>query len=118
MPVKKQSDEITADIEAIRTELALIGQRADASEEEIQRGQDLMTDLDDKEKELDKAVKREEDLDNILRASRKPNRVDQAFPGGPGGRRSPELMRKTDPYTEETFEELKRSLYNGGAERA
>ena len=118
MPVKKQSDEITSDIEAIRTELALIGQRADASDEEIQRGQDLMAELDEKEEAHKVALKREDNLDNILRASRKPNRVDQAFPGGPGSRRSAEFMQRVDPYTEDTYEELKRSLYNGGAERA
>src|SRR5262252_5455651 len=122
MAVKRNSAKIATDLEAIRTELGLIGQKVDASDEEIQRGQDLMEELDQREKDLTDAVEREEKLDNIMRASRKPNRVDAGFPGGPGARRTgpvgPEFMQRVEPYTEEVYDELKRSLYSGGEEQA
>jgi HK97 family phage major capsid protein len=116
MAVKKHSDELNGEMEAIRAELALIGQNPDAGEDEIKRGDSLLEDLDEKEKSYKEALEREEKLDTILRASRKPGRIVERIGTGPGT--GPQVMRRVDPYTEDTYEELKRSLYNGGAERA
>ena len=100
MARKKQSEVLTEEMEIIRAELRQIGQLTDAPEDDIARGEELMADLDEKERALNGALAREAKLEEILRASRRPALRE----GGHG----PQLMMRTDPYDDN--DHLHRSL--------
>ena len=106
---KKQSEALAEDMEIIRAEINQIGEADEPSDEDVTRAAELADELKKKDIERKKAIGREDRLEEIVTAARNPARRESV---------GPQIMRKVDPYTEDTYEELKRSLYNGGAERA
>jgi HK97 family phage major capsid protein len=105
--MKKRSEVLGEEMEAIRAEIKVIEENDDAAEDELSRGESLLEEFDLKKVEYDKAVDRETKVDEVLRLRLEPRNVEPAAPRGP------EVMRKVEPY--ETTQELVRSLWNHGA---
>lgn len=105
MAIKRQSETIGAELEAMRAEINTINELDEPTEDEITRGEDLLTEWKARKTAFDRAVEREKDVDEVLRAAIEPTKVE---PIRPAGRRGPEVMRKVDPYADN--DELHRSL--------
>lgn len=108
--MKKQSVTIGDELEVLRAEITTINELEEPTDEEIARGESLLEEWETRKGAYDKAVKREEQVDEVLRAALKPASVEHTTPS----RRGPEVMSRTEPYTEESYAELKRSLFTGG----
>jgi HK97 family phage major capsid protein len=114
--VKKQSEILAEQMRALQAEVKLIEEKEDASEDEIARSNACMDEFTDLKTRYDAAIEREAKVDEVMRAHMAAPAADRGGYGvenGANGRRSPEFQKSTDPY--ETFEELKRSLWTGGA---
>jgi len=107
--MKKQSEVLAEEQEALRAEIKLIHENEESSDEDIARGDALLAEFDEKEALRTAALKRESQVEEVLRAKLTPERVERPEPGP----RGPEVMRKTQPY--ETTEELVRSLWSHGS---
>lgn len=100
MATKRKSEVIEQQLEVLRTQAREIGQLADATEEDIERGFTIKDEIKNLTEELERAQKREAELDEILRAAQDPARRD--------GPRSPQFIRRTDPFDDN--DHLHRSL--------
>lgn len=107
---RKQSETISEEMEVLRAEIKVITENEEATDEEIARGDTLLEEFKAKEVERQKALKREADVAEVMRAALNPANREEGTPT----RRAPEVMRKVDPYTDESYAELKRSIYTGG----
>ncbi len=99
---RKQSETISAEMEALRAEIKVITENEDATDEEIARGDALLEEWQAKDELRKAALKREAQVDEVLRASLDAGRREDPSP------RSPEIMKRTDPY--ETNEQLVRTV--------
>lgn len=108
---RKQSEIISEAMEALRAEITVITEKGnEAAEDEIARADTLLEEWKTSDVELKRAQAREAAVEEVMRAALHPgNRED----GATTGRRGPEVMRKVDPYTEESYSELKRSVLTG-----
>jgi HK97 family phage major capsid protein len=111
---RKQSEVISEEQEALRAEIVVITDKGDeAAEDELTRADLLMEEFKEKEALRQKALAREKAADEVMRAALNPGNKES---GDGVTRRGPELLRRTDPY--DNYDELKRSLWDGGVERA
>lgn len=103
---RKQSEVISEEMEALRAEIKVITDNEEATEDEVSRGDTLLEEFKTKDVELKRALKREADVDEVMRAALNPgNRED-----GATNRRGPEVMRKVDPFeANDEFRQLMRS---------
>lgn len=108
--MKKRSEVLGEEMEAIRAEVKVIEENDEATEDEISRGEALLEEFDLKRAEYDKAVAREAKVDEVLRLRLEPRNVEPTSPAAPRG---PEVMRHVEPF--ETQQELVRSLWNHGS---
>lgn len=113
---RKRSEILAEEMEVLRAEVKVVEEMEEPGDEDIARADACLEEWDAKKIEYDKAVAREKRVDEVSRAAL--NQGSRESGDGAGPRRGPEVMRRTDPYTEESYSELKRSLWNGGAERA
>jgi len=113
---RKQSEVVAEEMEALRAEIKVITENEEATDEEVARGDQLLAEFKDKQVELKKHQDREAAVDEVLRARLDPASVEPTTPPPAPTRRSPELRRTVDPYDQDTFNELRRSVYQG-AER-
>lgn len=102
---KRASEALFDEMEVIRSELKLIGEDEAATEEDIARAEELVTELKAKEASRAQALERENKLAEVMRAAINPAQREAPH--------SPELLRRVDPF--DTHEELKRSLWRGGS---
>lgn len=100
MASRKKSEAIEADIQILRTQAREIGQMSDATEDDIERGFAIKDEIERKQEELERALKHESDLDEILRAAKDPARRESIG--------APQFMRRIDPYDDN--DHLHRSL--------
>ena len=107
---RKQSEVIAEAMEALRAEIKVIEDLEEPTDEEVSRGESLLAEFKAKQPELDRAIQREKDVEEVLRARLAPERVEPQSPAAPRG---PEVMRRVDPF--ETQEELVRSLWSRGS---
>lgn len=107
--MKKQSEILAEEQEALRAEIKLIHENEESTEEDIVRGDALLAEFDEKEVLRQAAIKREAQVDEVLRANLIPTTRTEAGDAGPRG---PEVMRKAEPYEETTQRELVRSLWH------
>lgn len=106
--MKKRSEVLTEEMEALRAEVKVIEENEEATEEDLSRSESLLAEWDEKAALRTKALGREQQVDEVLRARLEPERVEPMIPVD--GRRGPEVMRKVEPY--ETTNDLVRSLWN------
>jgi len=108
---RKQSEVISEEMEVLRAEITVITEKGEeATEDELTRADALLGEWKIKDEELKRHREREAAVDEVLRAALNPgNREEGVAPV----RRSAEFMKKTDPYDEQTYEELRRSAYQG-----
>lgn len=105
---RKQSEILSEELEILRTEIKTINEKGEeATEDELSRAETLLEEFAEKEAVRQKALTREAKVEEVYRASLNPGNRET----GDGARRGPEFMKKVDPYTEGSFNELKRSLY-------
>lgn len=108
---RKQSEIIAEQQELLRAEIQVITENEEATEEEVTRGDTLLSEWRELDAKRTKALEREAQVEEVMRAALNlGNREDGA------ARRGPEVMRRVDPYDQGLHEDLKRSLYQG-AER-
>lgn len=102
--MRKQSETISEEMEILRAEIKVITDNDEATDDEVARGDALLVEFKAKEIERQKALKREADVDEVMRAALNPgNRED-------GVRRGPEVMRKRDAFEEDPeLQQLARS---------
>lgn len=106
---KKRSEILSEEMELLRAEVKVIEENDDATDEDIERSEALLEEWDAKKELRDKALIREAKVDEVFRAA-----LDHKPEGGDGaGRRSPEFMRRTDPY--DNNDELHRSVIGRGS---
>ncbi len=108
--MKKQSEVLSEEMEILRAEIKTIVESDDPSEEDLARADALGEEWDTKEAARSKALAREAKVDEVMRASLNPRSTEDG-----DNRRTPELMRKVDPYEERSYEELKRTVWEGGS---
>ena len=113
---RKLSEVVAEKMAALQAEIKVITDKGDeAPEDELSRADNLLEEWKTLHTERERHLKRETDADEVYRANLNPANGES---GDGTVRRGPQVMRKVDPYTEEGYEELKRSLWNGGVERA
>jgi hypothetical protein len=106
---RKQSEILSEEQEVLRTEIKLITEKGEeATDDEVARAEALTAEFKEKEVLRQKALKREADVEDVMRAALNPGSREAAAP-----RRTPELMRKVEAYTPDSYADLKRSLNNG-----
>jgi HK97 family phage major capsid protein len=108
--VKRKSEILGEEMEAIRAEIQVIEGTEEATEDELQRAQGLLDEWDGKKTDYDAALAREAKVDEVLRAKLDQRKVE---PQSPAAQRGPEVMRRVEPF--ETQEELVRSLWSRGS---
>jgi len=108
--MKRRSEVLREEMEAFRAEIQVIEDIEEPSDDDIQRGEGLLSDWDAKKIDYDAAVAREAKVDEVLRARLEPARVEPQSPATPRG---PEVMRHVQPF--ETQTELVRSLWSHGS---
>lgn len=108
---RKQSEVLSEEMEVLRAEITVINEKGDeASEDELARADALLDEWKTKDADLKRHLAREAQVAEVLRASLNPgNKEDGTAPP----RRSPEFMRRTDPYDQDTYVELARSAQQG-----
>lgn len=104
--MKKQSEIIGAELEALRAEITTLNELEEPTDEEISRSETLLEEWKTRDAVYKKALAREEQVAEVLRASIKPAQVES-------DRRGPEVMTRVDPY--EKNDELHRSLIGRGS---
>lgn len=109
--MRKRSEVLTEEMEALRAEIKVIEENDEATEEEVSRADSLMEEWDTKKGERDKALVREARVEEVLRASLDERKTEGEQPSV-NRSRGPEVKRSVDPF--ETTEELVRSLWNQG----
>ena len=81
---KKQSEILSDELEVLRTEIKLITEKGDeAAEDEVTRAESLLEEFKAKEVIRQKALKREADVDEVMRAALNPARTETTTPGAP-----------------------------------
>jgi HK97 family phage major capsid protein len=112
---RRRSEVLGEELEALRAEIQVIEELEEPTEEDLTRSENLLTEWDAKRGERDKALERERQVDEVLRL--RLERDDEEPSGraesGDGGRRGPEVVRKTDPFDNQ--QELLRSLWGESA---
>lgn len=113
--MKKRSEQLREEMEAIRAEIKVIEGNEDATDEEVQRATALLEEWDGKKAAYDAALDREAKVDEVLRAALAPERVEPESPAAPrAGQRGPEVMRHVDPWDGDVQTHLLRSVWNKG----
>lgn len=109
--MKKQSEVLAEEQEALRAEIKLIHENEEATEEDISRGDALLAEFDEKEALRQAALKREAQVEEVLRARLIPDQVEpiERMDRGP---RSPEFMQQVEPFDDASQRELVRSLWH------
>lgn len=107
---RKQSEILSEEQEILRSEIKVITDKGDeATEDEMTRAEALLAEFQEKEAVRQKALKREADVDAVMRASLNPsNREAGSYLGG-----APQFQKKTEAYTEDSYNEMARSLIEG-----
>lgn len=107
---RKQSEALSEELEILRTEIKVITDKGDeATEDEASRAEALLVEFQEKEAVRQKALKREADVAEVMRAHLNPgNREGGSYLGG-----APQFQRKTEAFTPESYQELSRSLIEG-----
>lgn len=107
--MKKQSEVLAEEQEALRAEIKLIHENPESTEEDIERGDTLLAEFDAKEVLRKKALEREAQVEEVLRTNLIPTSTSRTE-SGDGPARGPEVMRTIEPF--ENTQELVRSLWH------
>jgi len=108
--MKRKSEILSEAMEALRSEIKVIQESEESTDEDLQRADGLLEEWDLKDAEYKKALEREAKVDEVLQRSLEERKVEPQSPAAPRG---PEVMRKVAPF--ETQTELVRSLWSHGS---
>jgi HK97 family phage major capsid protein len=104
---RKQSEVISEEMEALRAEIKVITDNEEAADDEVARGDSLLEEFKAKEIERQKALKREADVEEVMRAALNPGNREE---GATTVRRGPEVKRTRDAFEEDAeLQQLARS---------
>jgi len=105
---RKKSEILTEELEVLRSELKVIDELDEPTDDDIARGKALLDEWDTKDEDLKAAVDREKRVEEVFRAALQP--VGTESGDGPAStRKGPEVKRTIDPY--DNSEQLVRSLF-------
>jgi len=104
---KKISEGLAVEMEALRAEIKLITDNDESSTEDIARADTLLDEFSTKKESYDKAIAREEQVAEVMRASLYSGNREGSGP------KSTEYMKRTEAFTDGSQRELSRSLSNG-----
>lgn len=107
---RKRSEVLAEEMTALRSEIKVIEDMEEPSDDDMSRAEACLGEWDGKKAEYDAALTREAKVEEVMRAAIEPANRES----GSVKRRGPEVMRRVEAYTEESYNELKRSLYTGG----
>lgn len=110
---RKQSEMLAEQMEALRAEIKVIEEADEPTDDDLSRAEALLEEWDSKKTDYDKAVTREQKVDEVMRAALRPANTEEGS-APDARRRSPEVMRRVDPYDPDTQQELVRSLWGKG----
>ncbi|MDM4722766.1 phage major capsid protein [Micromonospora sp. WMMA1363] len=110
---RKQSEALAEEMEILRSEIKVIEDSEEPTDDELARAEALLVEWDTKKADYDKAIDREAKVAEVMRAALKPANVEEGS-APDARRRGPEVMRKVDPYESLNQEELVRSLWGHG----
>lgn len=103
---RKQSEIISEEMEVLRAEIKVITENEEATDDEVARGDALLEEFKAKEIERQKALKREADVEEVMRAALNPGNREE----GTATRRAPEVKRTRDAFEEDAeLQQLARS---------
>ena len=108
---RKRSEVLAEEMTALRSEIKVIEEMEEPTDEDLSRAEACLGEWDGKKDEYDKALAREAKVDEVMRAAIEPANRETAK----SVRRSTEFQRQVEPYTSDSYEELKRSLFTGGS---
>lgn len=108
--MKKQSEILREQMLALQAEVKLIEEKEEPTEDEVSRSDACLDEFKVLEEKYRKALEREAKVDSVMRAALEKQNCEE---GSIQRNRGPEIMTKVEPF--ETFEDLKRSLWTGGA---
>jgi len=108
---RKRSEILAEEMTALRSEIKVIEEMEEPTDEDLSRAEACLGEWDGKKADYDKALEREAKVEEVMRAALQPANKES----GTVSRRSPEYMKRTEAYTEESYKELSRSLITGGS---
>ena len=108
---RKRSEILAEEMTVLRSEIKVIEEMEEPTDEDMSRAEACLGEWDNKKADYEKALDREAKVDEVMRAALNPGNKEG---GSTGARRSPEFMKRTEAYTEESYNELKRALLTGG----
>lgn len=108
---RKRSEVLAEEMTALRAEIKVIEDMEDPTDDDLSRAEACLAEWDTKKAHYDKAIDHEAKVAEVFRASFEVANKETPTPAA--RRRGPEVMRQVDPYTEESYEQLRRSLHNG-----
>lgn len=104
--MRKQSEIIAEQQEALRAEIKVITENEESTEEDVARGDALLAEWKDLEAKRAKALEREAQVDEVMRAHLNVGNREDAAPA----RRGPEVKRTRDAFEQDAeLEQLQRS---------
>ncbi len=106
---KKRSEILTEELEVLRSELKVIEDSEEPTDEDIERGNNLLAEWDEKDAEHKKALEREAQVAKVFEAAIARSAEVENGDGPAAERRGPEVKRNVDPYDNQ--EVLVRSLW-------
>lgn len=105
---KRQSESLLEQMLALQAEVKLIEEKEEPTEDEISRSDACTSEFSGLQVRYNAALEREKNVDAVMAASLSRSNREEGAP-----QRGPEIKRTIEPF--ETFEDLKRSLWTGGA---
>jgi HK97 family phage major capsid protein len=117
---RKQSEVLAEKMKALQAEVEVIEGKDEPTEEEVSRSDACMEEFKELKSKYDAALKREAEVEEVLRARLESQSNTESGSGvgtGPTGefgiRPGVQFMRRTDPYDQECWQEMKRTAYQG-----
>lgn len=103
---RKRSEVLAEQMEVLRSEIKVIEEMDEPTEEDLSRAEACLSEWDDKKTEYDNAVERESKVADVMRASLSSSNRE-------AGSTSPQYMKRVEPYTPESYAALERSFRTG-----
>lgn len=94
---RKQSELISEALEVLRAEIKVITENDEATDDEIERADTLLAEFKVKEADRQKALAREAQVDEVMRAALNPGNKEE----GTASRRGPEVKRTRDAFEDD-----------------
>lgn len=114
---RKQSEVLAEKMRALQAEVEVIEGKEEPTEEEVSRSDACMAEFKELQENYKKALDREAQVEEVMRARLESQANSEEGTGSGntefGIRPGVQFMRRTDPYDEDCYKEMKRTAYQG-----